>query len=88
MRSFLLSTLAGLALLGLGGCMTLKADVPPDAVRRHMAEEKGVEIGAICSHADQAYSEGARICMTGRRMVCDPTARWIADGECQASGGA
>ena len=72
-------TLTGLA---LGGCMSLHAHVPEDALRRHLAREDGVEIGALCSHEGRAFSEGARLCMAQRRMTCDPTARWVEDGAC------
>ena len=70
-----------LAMTALSGCMSLHADLPERMVR-HIAREDGVELPAICSHAGQLFSEGAAVCMTGRRMVCDVTERWIQDDDC------
>ena len=71
-----------LALTTLSGCLALHADLPAEAVLRHMAREDGVEMGAICSQEGQSFSEGAIVCMAKRRMTCDPTARWVEDGAC------
>jgi len=65
----------------LSGCMSLHADLPERMVR-HIAREDGVELPAICSHEGQIYSEGAAVCMTGRRMICDATERWVQDDSC------
>ena len=70
-----------LALTTLSGCISLHADLPEELVR-HMAREDGVELGAICSHEGRNFSEGAIVCMTDRRMTCDPTGRWMQDGDC------
>ncbi len=71
-----------LALATLSGCITLHADIPEDVVRRHIAREDGVDLGAICSHEGKSFSEGAIACMAERRMTCDPTGRWVKDGAC------
>ncbi len=70
-----------LALATLSGCMSLHADLPEELVR-HIAREDGVELGAICSHEGQSFSEGAIVCMAKRRMTCDPTGRWVGDDTC------
>ena len=70
-----------LALATLSGCISLHADLPEELVR-HMAREDGVELSAICSHEGRNFSEGAIVCMTDRRMTCDPTGRWMQDGDC------
>ena len=70
-----------LALFTLSGCLTVQAELPEDMVR-HIAREDGVELGAICSHEGRSFSEGANVCMTGRRMVCDENGRWEQDGDC------
>ncbi|MCG8588889.1 MAG: hypothetical protein MJE66_06320 [Proteobacteria bacterium] len=77
-----IAALSLLALVSLGGCLSLHADVPEDAVRRHMAHEEGVDLGAICSHEGRSFSEGALVCMADRRMTCDPTGRWVQDDAC------
>ena len=71
-----------LALVPLAGCLSLHANVPEDAVRRHIAHEEGKELGAICSHEGRSYSEGALACMAGRRMSCDASGRWVEAGGC------
>ena len=71
-----------LSVVGLTGCISLHADVPEDVVRRHMAREDGVEIGAICSHEGQTFSEGAIVCMSSQRMTCDANGRWGEGGSC------
>ena len=74
-----------ISLLGLAtltGCMTLRADIPEDVIRRHMAHEDGVELGAICSYEGRSFSEGAVACMAKQRMTCDSTGRWVKDGPC------
>lgn len=82
----ILSTILALATLTtLGGCFSVRADVPADAVRQHMAREEGIELGAICSHEGQAFSEGAAVCMAGQRMACGATARWTPAGDCGKS---
>jgi hypothetical protein len=70
------------ALSSLSGCLALHANVPEEAVRLHMVHEKGIDLGAICSHEGRSFSEGAVACMAGRRMTCDPTGRWAQDGAC------
>jgi len=70
-----------LALTGLTGCFSLHAEVPGDVVRRHMAHEEGLELGAICSSEGRDFSEGAVVCMAGERMACDAAGRWIAKGD-------
>ncbi len=72
-------TLLALA-LGLTGCMTLHADLPPEVIRQHIAHEEGVELAAICSQEGKSYSEGAVACMAGQRMACDAQGRWIQQG--------
>ena len=71
-----------LALTTLSGCLSLHANLPEEVVRRHMAREDGVELGAICSQEGHSFSEGAIVCMAKRRMTCDPTGRWVEDGAC------
>ena len=70
-----------LALGTLSGCMSLHADLP-EALVRHIAREDGVELSSICSHEGRSFSEGAIVCMTERRMTCDPTGRWVGDDTC------
>ncbi len=74
--------LAVLALATLTGCVSLHAKVPEDVVRLHAAREEGLTLPASCQMDGQAYSEGAAVCMTGRRMTCDPNGRWVQDGAC------
>ena len=50
MRTILIPSVALVAIAALGGCFSVRADIPPDAVRLHMAREEGIELGAICSH--------------------------------------
>ena len=76
-----------LALVTLSGCVAFHAHLPEDAVRRHMAREDGVEMGAICSHGGQTYSEGAIACMDAQRVVCYASGRWAAEGPCRGDGG-
>ena len=71
-----------LAVVVLTGCVTLQAEVPEDVVRRHAALEHDIELAAICSHQGKSYSEGAVACMAGRRMTCDPSGRWLSQGDC------
>lgn len=71
-----------LALTALSGCLSLHANVPGDVIRRHMAHEEGVELGAICSHEGQSFSEGAIVCMADRRMTCDSKGRWEKGDAC------
>ncbi len=71
-----------LALATLSGCLSLHADIPEEAVRLHLAREEGIELAAICSYEAKSFSEGAIACMSGRRMTCAPTGRWIQDGAC------
>ena len=71
-----------LALATLTGCVSLHADVPDEVVRRHLAHEEGIELAALCSHEGRSFSEGAAACMAARRMTCDPTGRWVPDGDC------
>lgn len=79
---FIAIPLFALAAAGLGGCMSLHANVPEDAVRRHMAKEEGLELAALCSLDGRTFSEGALVCMADRRMTCDPSGRWIpAEGD-------
>ena len=69
-----------LALATLSGCLTLHADLPEEMVR-HIAREDGVELGSICSHEGQSFSEGAIVCMAMRRLTCDPTGRRLEQGD-------
>ena len=71
-----------LALATQSGCMSLHANIPEEAIRRHMAHEDGVELGAICSQEGQSFSEGALVCMAKQRMTCDATGRWVQNGDC------
>ena len=71
-----------LALTTLSGCLSLHANVSEEVIRRHMAREDGVELGAICSQEGQTFSEGAIVCMAKRTMTCNPTGRWVQDGDC------
>lgn len=82
MRMIRIPILAVASLATLSGCLSLRADVPADAVRHHMAREEGIELGTVCSHEGKTFSEGAAVCMTGRRMTCGATARWAKDGDC------
>ncbi len=79
MRSAVISLLA---LAALPGCVNLHADVPEDVVRRHIAEEEGIELAAVCSQEGRTFSEGAVVCMADQRMTCDPSGRWVAKGGC------
>ncbi len=76
-----IAALSILALVALTGCISLTADLPEEMIR-HAAREDGADIGASCSQDGNRFSEGALVCMAGQRMVCDPTGRWIKDGEC------
>ena len=69
-------------LVTVTGCMTLHADVPAEVVRQHVAREEGITLASLCSHEGREFSEGASLCMTQRRMVCDPSGRWTKDGDC------
>ena len=71
-----------LALATLSGCLSLHANLPEEVVRRHLAHEDGVELGAICSQEGKSFSEGAIVCMAKRSMTCNPTGRWVQDGDC------
>ena len=71
-----------LALTTLTGCMSLHAKIPEDVVRRHAAREHGVELASVCSHEGKSFSEGAVACMAGGRMTCDPSGRWVRNGDC------
>ncbi|MCP5057740.1 MAG: hypothetical protein GY937_13605 [bacterium] len=71
-----------LALPGLTGCLSLHADIPEALVRQHVAREEGIELAAICSHEGRTFSEGAIACMAKAHMTCDPTGRWVRDGDC------
>ncbi len=71
-----------LALTTLSGCLSLHANLPEEVVRRHMAREYGVELGAICSQEGKSFSEGAVVCMAKRSMTCDPGGRWGKDCAC------
>ena len=76
--------IVAISLLGvaaLSGCVSLHADLPEDLVR-HMARKDGVEIGAICSHEGQRFSQGAIVCMAKQRMICDSVGRWVQDDSC------
>jgi hypothetical protein len=76
------SSLLALALTPLSGCMTLHADVPEEVIRRHVSQEEGIDLSAICSHEGKTYSEGAIACMAKQRMTCDPGGRWVKNGDC------
>ena len=78
MRNILISLLT---LVALTGCISLHAELPEEMVR-HIAREDGVDLGAICSHNGQSFSEGATLCMANRRMTCDRAERWVHDGTC------
>jgi len=71
-----------IAMTTLSGCLSLRANLSDEAVRRHMARKHGIELGAICSQEGQSYSEGAIVCMAKRSMTCDPAGRWAQDGDC------
>ena len=71
-----------LALATFSGCLAIHANLPEEMVR-HLAREDGVELGAICSHNGKSFSEGAVVCMANRRMTCDPSERWVQDGNCE-----
>ena len=75
-------TISLLMLATLSGCVALHANIPEEVVRRHIAREDGIELGAICSQEGKSFSEGAIACMAERRMTCDPTGRWVEDGAC------
>ena len=74
--------LLALALTPLTGCFSLQAKIPPEAVRYHMAHEEGIDIGALCNHGGESFSEGAYVCMVKQRMSCDANGRWVPDGDC------
>jgi hypothetical protein len=71
-----------LALTAFSGCLTLRADIPEEVVRQHVAREEGIDLAAICSHEGRSFSEGAIACMAEQRMACGPTGRWTRDGDC------
>jgi hypothetical protein len=75
-------TISLLMVATLSGCVALHANIPEEVVRRHIAREDGVDLGAICSHEGKSFSEGAIACMAERSMTCDPTGRWVKDGAC------
>jgi hypothetical protein len=77
----ILPIIAITATIALSGCLSLHADLPERMVR-HIAREDGVELPAICTHEGQIFSEGAVVCMTDRRMICDSTERWVQDDSC------
>ncbi len=81
MRFVALPVLA-LAVASLTGCVSLHAAVPEDVVRQHAVHEDGLDLPSICQMGGQSYSEGASVCMTERRMTCDPNGRWVQDGTC------
>lgn len=74
-------TISLLAVATLSGCFTLHAELPEEVVR-HIAREDGADLGATCSQRGRSFSEGAIVCMAERRMTCDPTGRWVRDGDC------
>ncbi|MFK7895714.1 MAG: hypothetical protein AB8G23_07750 [Myxococcota bacterium] len=71
-----------MALATQTGCMTLKADIPEDAMRHHLEHKEGIVLPALCSHEGNRFSEGALVCMEGRQMSCDPSSRWLAGEDC------
>ena len=71
-----------LALTTLTGCMTVRANIPEEAVRWHLAKEEGIQLAAMCTYAGENYSQGGSVCMTNRRMVCNAEERWVQDGDC------
>ena len=71
-----------LALAAPTGCMFLHANIPEEAVRRHLAHEEGIELAAICSHEGRSFSQGAIACKAAQRMTCDATGSWVQDGSC------
>ena len=81
MRPQFLATAAVVAVSLLCGCMSVHAQIPEDMVR-HYARKEGADVGAICSHGGQSYSEGAIVCMGDRLMVCDPVGRWASESGC------
>ena len=82
----LVSLLALLALVAVaGGCMTVHAKLPEDAVRAHVAQEDGIDLAAICSYEGRQYTEGAVTCMAEQRMSCGPAGRWVREGDCTGS---
>ena len=70
-----------LALVTFSGCMSLHAELSEEMVR-YIAREEGAELGAICSHEGNSFSEGATVCMVKRRMTCDANGRWVQDDSC------
>lgn len=78
MRRIVIPLLAAAALCG---CVSLRAELPAGVVRQ-LARDDGVELGAVCAHQGQSFSEGASVCMAARRMTCDPSERWVQDGGC------
>jgi hypothetical protein len=70
------------SLTTLSGCLALHANIPEDVVRRHVAREEGIELGAICSYEGRSSSEGAVACMAKQRMTCDGSGRWVPGGAC------
>ena len=70
------------SLVPLAGCFTLRADVPQEVVRQHIAREEGLELAALCSYEGHDFSEGARVCMTQQQMTCSPDGRWVSGGGC------
>lgn len=70
------------AVLTWSGCLTLQAHVPEDVVRQHVAREEGITLPAVCAHDGLRFSEGALVCMEGRRMSCDAAGRWAEQEGC------
>ena len=76
-----LGLVSALALVFVGGCMRIRAQVPEDVVRGY-ARRDGVELPALCTRGGETFSEGAVVCMDEHRMVCDAAGRWVVDGGC------
>lgn len=78
--AFLLVSLTVLS--ALTGCFSLRAEVPEEVVRQHVAREEGIDLAAICSYEGENFSEGARVCMAKVQMTCDQSGRWIPGEGC------
>lgn len=70
-----------MALVALGGCMSLHANVPEEVVRQY-ARKDGMDVAASCAQDGRSFSEGAVVCMADRRMTCDESGRWTQSGAC------
>jgi hypothetical protein len=71
-----------LALFAATGCVMVHASLPEELMDNVTVQIDDIQIGAICTHAGKAYSEGSTHCMGGQRMRCQSGSGWVENGEC------